>query len=320
MKRQIRLLAAPAAAICACGAIAMSAPAEETCLAPAKAPAIRVMDWNVRYSAGDRKSPHNNWENRRDDFVNAVARENPDLIAFQEVLPDQRQFLEKRLAAYDFTGEGRNADRKNGEASPVAWRRDRFDLVECGSFWLSETPDVPGSKSWGAMFPRICSYAVLKDKLTGKRFSFANTHTDHKSELAREKGMLLIIERMKKFGHGAPIIFTGDHNCLEFEQPAIAVSKLLKDALYLSQTAPQGPWRTCNHWAWRDNEITIAQALAMPREKRSERGDDSEHIDYIYVSPGTKVLDYRTIAATRPGKEKLYVSDHFPLVSTIILP
>lgn len=319
MRKRFRLLAAPAAAICACGAFALAARAETPRLAPAKAPAIRVMDWNVRYSAGDRKSPHNNWENRRDDFARAIERESPDLIAFQEVLPDQRKFLEERFAAYDFTGEGRNADRKSGESSPVAWRRDRFTLIDCGSFWLSETPDVPGSKSWGAMFPRICSYAVLRDKATGKRFSFANTHTDHKSELAREKGMLLIIERMKKFGQGVPIIFTGDHNCLEFEKPAIAVSKLLKDALYLSKSAPQGPWRTCNHWAWREKETTIAEALSMPREKRSARGDDAEHIDYIYVSPGTKVLDYRIVATPRPGT-KHYASDHFSLVSTIILP
>ncbi|MBR6734794.1 MAG: endonuclease/exonuclease/phosphatase family protein [Kiritimatiellae bacterium] len=153
MRKRFRLLAAPAAAICACGAFVLAARAETPRLAPAKAPAIRVMDWNVRYSAGDRKSPHNNWENRRDDFARAIERESPDLIAFQEVLPDQRKFLEERFAAYDFTGEGRNADRKSGESSPVAWRRDRFTLIDCGSFWLSETPDVPGSRAGAPCSP-----------------------------------------------------------------------------------------------------------------------------------------------------------------------
>ena len=194
-------------------------------------PQVRVMTYNVRYSAGDRKSADNNWKARRDDFARTIEREAPDVIGFQEVLPDQRKWLEGRFPDYEFTGEGRNADRVNGEASPVAFRRDRFEVLRKGTFWLSETPDVPGSKSWKTAIQRICTYAVLKDKATGRTFSFANTHTDHRSEEAREKGMLLIIERMKDFGKDAPVVFVGDHNCLEWEAPAKAVSKLLTDAM-----------------------------------------------------------------------------------------
>ena len=284
----------------------------------AEAPALRVMNYNIRNSQGDRKT-ENDWKARQVDFAHVIERENPDLLALQEVLPDQRQWLERRFADFTFSGEGRNADRKSGESSPVAFRKSRFELIKDGTFWLSETPDEPGSKSWDAALPRICSYVVLKDKETGGTFSFANTHTDHKSERAREKGMLLVIERMNEFGKGAPIIFTGDHNCLEFEKPALAVKKILKDSLYLSATAPQGPWRTCTHWAWRDKETTIAEALKKPVRARSKKGDDAEHIDYIYVSPGTKVFDYRIVDSPRPGK-KLYPSDHFPSVTTIKLP
>ena len=282
-----------------------------------KVPQVRVMTYNVRYSAGDRKSKDNNWNARRHDFAHVVERENPDVIGFQEVLPDQRKWLADRLSGYAFVGEGRNADRVNGEASPVAFRRDRFEAVTNGTFWLSETPDVPGSKSWGAAIQRICTYAVLRDKATGNTFSFANTHTDHQSEEAREKGMLLIIERMKSFGKGAPVVFVGDHNCLEFEKPALSVSRLLKDALHISKTPPEGPWRTCTHWAWRDRETTIAEALRQNPRLRSEKGDDKERIDYIYVSPGTTVLDYRTVGTPRPGK-RLYPSDHFPSVATVV--
>jgi len=287
----------------------------------ANAPQVRVMTYNVRYSAGDKKSKDNNWKSRRDDFACTVERENPDVVGFQEVLPDQRKWLERRFPGYAFTGEGRNADRVNGEASPVAFRRDRFEAVTNGTFWLSETPDVPGSKSWNAAFPRICTYAVLKDKATGKTFSFANTHTDHKSEEAREKGMLLIIERMKDFGRGAPIVFVGDHNCLEYEKPAKSVSKLLTDAIYLSKTPPQGSWRTFNFWHWYEKELSIVEALKKPIDQRSIPGDksDMKRIDYIYVSPGTTVLDYRTVSDTRPGT-KLYPSDHFPSVATLVLP
>lgn len=278
---------------------------------------VKVMTYNIRYSDGDADSPDNNWPARREALAQLVEKENPDVVGFQEVLPDQRAWLEERLPQYAFSGQGRNADRANGEASPVAFLKERFGVVTNGTFWLSATPDEPGSKSWDAKFPRICTYAVLKDKGTGLSFSFANTHTDHKSEEAREKGMLLIIERMKEFGKGAPIVFVGDHNCLEFEKPSVAVRELLDDALNVSETSPEGTWRTCNHWVWRDKETTITEALKKGMRERSVKGDDAERIDYIYVSRGTKVLDYQTIATPRPGT-KLYPSDHFPSVATLV--
>ena len=176
------------------------------------------------------------------------------------------------------------------------------------------------SISWGAKYPRVCSYAVLDDSANGRRFAFANTHTDHKSEEAREKGMLLVIERMKDFAPGAPIVLTGDHNCLEYEAPAVAVSKILKDSMYLSETTPEGSWRTFNFWSYKEKELSIAEALRQPVDKRSVPGDksDQKRIDYIYVSPGTRVLGYRTIPDTRPGV-KLYPSDHFPSVAEIVI-
>ena len=280
---------------------------------------VKAMTYNIRNSAQDRKSP-NDWQDRRDALAGVVERENPDVAGFQEVLPDQRKWLEARFPGYAFVGDGRNADRVNGESSPIAFRKDRFESVKSGTFWLSETPDEPGSKSWKAALPRICSYAVLKDKATGKTFSFANTHTDHASEEAREKGMLLVIERMKEFSGDAPVVFVGDHNCLEYEKPAQAVAKLLKDAMYLSETPPEGPWRTFNYWSHKEKEETIAEARAKPIRERSIPGgkSDSKRIDYIYVSPGTRVLGYHTIPSTRPGTN-LYPSDHFPSVAEVVL-
>ena len=286
--------------------------------AAVEAPAVRVMTYNIRYERGDRKSPDNNWIARRDDLADLIARENPDVAGFQEVEPGQLKWLAGRFADYTFVGVGRNAD-GGGEASPVAFRTSRFASVTNGTFWLSETPDTPGSKGWDAAHPRVCTYAILKDRETGKTFSFANTHTDHKGEVAREKGMLLVIDRMKDFGRGAPIVFTGDHNCLEYEKPAVAVSQILTDALYLSKTQPEGSWRTFNFWHWYAHELTIAAALRKDVRERSIEGDrsDLKRIDYIYVSPGTTVLDYRTVPATRPHAH-LYPSDHFPSVATLV--
>lgn len=296
--------------------------------------AIRVGTYNIRYSNGDAGTP-NAWQQRKDDLVALVKRLDLDIAGLQEVCPDQLSYLRGKMPGFEFVGEHRNADRTTGEASPVMYRKDRFDAEKAGTFWLSETPDVPGVKGWGAACPRVCSYAVLRDRRTGRRLCFANTHTDHRSAEAREKGMQLIIERMREFGNGCPIVFTGDHNCRETEDPAIAVSKLLNNALYESKTPPSGSWRTFNGWQWRDEEFSTAEALKLDKSVRNARtgSPDGERlpngmhawelcgarIDYVYVSPGVRVLDYATVSAPR-SEGGLYPSDHFPIVATIEVP
>ncbi len=294
---------------------------------------LRVGTYNIRLSAADGGTP-NAWNERKADLVALIRRLDLDAFGAQEVRPGQAAYLREQLPEFAFVGDHRGADRVSDEASPVFYRRDRFDVEKSGTFWLSETPDVPGVKGWGAACPRVCSYLVLKDKATGRRFCFANTHTDHVSALAREKGMLLVIDRMKAFGDGAPIIFTGDHNCRETEAPAVAVAALLKNALYATKTPPVGPWRTFNGWHWRDTERSTAEALGKPvnvrnalygspdADKLKNGGytweDFGARIDYIYVSPDVTVLDYATVADPRPGR-KLYPSDHFPVVATVEL-
>ncbi len=275
---------------------------------------LRVGTYNMRYTNGD-VGTVNAWENRRDDMVALVRKLDMDVFGAQEVRPEQAAFLRETLADYEFVGDHRAADRVSDEASPVFYRKSRFEAEKHGTFWLSETPDVPGVAGWGAACPRVCSYLVLRDKASGKRFCFANTHTDHISAEAREKGMLLIIERMREFGEGAPIVFTGDHNCREIAAPAIAVSKILANALYESETPPRGPWRTFNGWKWRDAEMSTLDAFKDIPSVRNAPGRDSR-IDYIYTTRGVRVLDYATVAEARPGK-RLYPSDHFPVVATI---
>ena len=295
---------------------------------------VRVATYNIRLATGDRGTP-NAWDERKDDLADLIRRLDLDAGGLQEVRPEQMAFLRERFPEFEFVGEHRGADRASGEASPVFYRRSRFEAEKKGTFWLSETPEAPGVKGWGAACPRVCSYLILRDRSTGRRFCFANTHTDHKSAMAREKGMLLIIERMRDFGAGAPIVFTGDHNCRETEAPALAVSKLLENALYKSETPPAGPWRTFTGWRWRDAEYSAVDALKLPANVRNARSgspdadkdwnggyvweDCGARIDYIYVSPGVRVVDYATIADPRPGT-KLYPSDHFPVVATIALP
>ena len=287
------------------GAIALAV----TCFGCVSVPkeALRVGSYNIRLSPGDRGTP-NDWDLRKGDLVDLVKRLDLDAFGMQEVCPDQAQYLREQLTEFEFVGDHREADRKSGEASPVFYRKSRFEAEDCGTFWLSETPDVPASKSWGTCCTRVCSYLILRDRVTGRRFCFANTHTDHVSAEAREKGMLLIIERMRKFGAGAPIVFTGDHNCCYDEAPARAVRGILKDSRDIAETAPAGPRNTFQGFGkYKDGPVN------------HKSGIDDLCIDYIYVSDGTRVLDFETHDDRRPGTE-LYPSDHYPVTATIILP
>ena len=270
--------------------------------------AIRVGSYNIRLSPGDKGTP-NAWNERKADLVNLVRKMNLDAFGMQEVCPDQAQYLRENLPEFEFVGDHREADRKSGEASPVFYRKSRFEAEKCGTFWLSETPDVPASKSWNTACTRVCSYLILKDKVTGRKFCFANTHTDHISAEAREKGMLLIIERMKEFGAGAPIVFTGDHNCCYDEPPAAAVRKILKDSRDITETKDPGP-RNTFHGFGRYKDGPVARKSGVTKDYC---------IDYIYVSDGTRVLDFVTHDDKRPGTD-LYPSDHFPVSATIVLP
>ena len=295
---------------------------------------LKVGTYNIRLQPGDKGTP-NAWESRKVDFINLRRRMDLDAFGLQEVCPGQAEYITNNLPQYVLVGEHRNADRVSGEASPVLYRKDRFDALKCGTFWLSETPDVPGLKGWGAACPRVCSWMWLKDRKTGKTFCFANTHTDHISALARKEGMLLIIRRMHEFAPpGTPVIFTGDHNCRETEEPAQAVSKLLKNALYISETPPTGPWRTFTGWHWREKEYSTTDALKLaPHVRNARKGspdadkrtnggyvweDCGARIDYIYVSDGIRVKSYATRDDPRPGT-KLYPSDHFPITAVIEL-
>lgn len=276
---------------------------------------IKIGSYNIRLQSGDRGTP-NAWDERKADLADFIKQLDLDAFGLQEVCPEQADFLTNSLPHYVMVGVHREDGKRKGEASPVFFRKDRFDAIKSGTFWLSETPDVPGSKSWKTACTRVCSWMLLKDKKSGKTFCFANTHTDHISALARKNGMLLIIERMKQFAPvGTPIVFTGDHNCTETTEPAKAVSALLKDTLYATETPPAGPWRTFNGWKWKNSEISIAEALKMQPNAREEPGP---RIDYIYVSKGIKVKSHASRADARPNA-KLYPSDHFPVTAEIEL-
>lgn len=276
---------------------------------------LRVGTFNIRCVNKNDKGARS-WGERREGLAGYANKLKCDVIGFQEVTPGQLGFLKSRMPDYAFVATFRERDRKSGEASPVAYRRSRFDLEDSGTFWLSSTPDKPGSRSWKTSLPRICTYAIIREKRSGRRICFANTHPDHKSGDARVKGMEVIAARLEKVRKGASVVLVGDHNCTDNDRPAAFLRKHYDDAMFVSRTKPKGPWRSFTGWGKRDKELPAAAALKMRPGERDKVGGG--RIDYIYVSRGVYVSSYETFAEKRKGTGE-YFSDHQPVVADIIV-
>ena len=181
---------------------------------------VRVMSFNIRMSAA--ADGVNGWTHRRAMLFQTVRAFQPDLVGFQEVLANQYDELIAQLPDYAFSGRARVDGQRKGEWALLGFRRDRFRLVGQGDFWLSEQPAVIGSKSWDAMYPRICSWVRLGDAVAGSEFVFANTHFDHVGVVARQQASQLISRELSRIAAGRPAILTGDLNVTE-DDPAYAV-------------------------------------------------------------------------------------------------
>ncbi len=301
---------------------------------PSPAEPLAVGTYNIRVSTADVNST-NAWKYRKEDLAAFVRKLDLDVVGFQETKSNQMEFLQKQLPLYTLAGHFKKGSKPQMEGNPIFFRTSRFDLLREGVFWLSETPDVPGSKSWKTAHPRSCTWAILKDKTSGATLCFANVHTDHISGLAREKGMELLLGRLEEIApEGASVVLVGDHNCQETAKPAKLAAAKFRDALYASKTPPKGPWRSFTGWHWAERETPAVEALKVDAAVRNARrgtpeGDRLEdgipvfrkygsRIDYIYVSEGVMVHAYETHADTRPGA-KLYPSDHFPVTADIEL-
>ena len=229
------------------------------------AQSLNVGSYNIRMHSKVDYKTGNGWTERRDIMCDLVAFTAFDIFGAQEVCHDQLQDMLKRLPEYDYIGVGRDDGKKKGEYSPVFYRRDRFELLDSGTFWLSQTPGEV-SYGWDAVCRRVCSWGYFKDKQTKKKFWFFNTHMDHKGKTARVEGAKLIIEKIKQMcGEKARVILTGDFNVAQ-GSPAyntFAMSNLLQDAYSLApiKFAPAGTFnsfKVANHSDKRIDHIFVA--------------------------------------------------------------
>jgi len=255
---------------------------------------MRVMSYNVRYK--NSIDSINGWEYRKANVAALVKYHKADVFGTQEANWDQLGDLEKSLPEFKWYGIPRVAG-KNGEFTAIFYLKDRFTLMDSGTFWYSETPDVKESKSWDAFYPRIASWCKLKDKKSGSVFFFFNTHFDHRGEVAKEKSAEILRSKISSIAKNAPVIVTGDFNSLDSSVPykTMVAGEVLKDALHVSEMPHYGPVNTSSGFAVSNKPI---------------RG----RIDYIFVNDKVKVLQHATITDQQEGR---YYSDHLPVISEV---
>ena len=186
---------------------------------------IDAVAFNIRFD--NPKDGENAWPNRKEMVGKWIESESPDVIGLQEALRHQINDIKKVATAYSEYGVGRDDGKSRGEHCTILYLKKRFtlDKKDCGTFWFSDTPEKIASKSWGNEIPRICTWARLIHKKTGKGFYLYNVHYDHQSQSSRIGASNLIIERISnRKQSNEPIILMGDFNAAE-KNPAITVFK-----------------------------------------------------------------------------------------------
>lgn len=258
------------------------------------APTLRVASFNIRFD-----NPNDGvhaWPERKAQVAGLIRFHAPDLLGLQEALAHQIDTLAASLPAYTWLGVGRSDGERGGEFSPIFYRTDRFALLDHGTFWLSETPEVIASLGWDAAITRLVTWAQLRDERTGAVFLFANTHFDHIGRQARTESARLLRERLPAHAHGHEIVLVGDFNVTDTTAAYTTLTEagFFRDAYRHTATPPYGPEGTCCGF-------TV----------RAERG---RRIDYLFVTEGFSILSYATLADQVRAH---YPSDHRPVLADL---
>lgn len=271
---------------------------------------LRLMTFNVRYETPDDRDGHA-WRDRISGAVRMIRRERPDIIGVQELLHGQAADLWASLPEHRFFGVGRDDGLRMGEYSGIFYRQDRFqaDPADRGTFWLSETPEQIGSRTWGNEIPRVAAWLRMVDKASGRGFYVFNTHWDHKNQPSREQAALLIARRIDARKHREePVALIGDFNSNE----------LNPGMLYLTgeRVAAAATQRI-----WANGMVDTYQAIHPGKPDRRTlhfwkgNRDGALKVDHILVSRNAKILAAAIITDDDP-----VVSDHFPVTARILFP
>lgn len=268
---------------------------QELKASPARS-SIKAMSFNIRL--GVAKDGANHWNKRKDFVVKAIRNYDADFIGTQETWDFQAKYLAENLDGYTYVGRSRQNDNR-GEECGILFKTSRFDKLIEGHFWLSETPDKPGSKSWDSSLPRMATWLKLWDRTNERSLYVLNTHFDHRGKVARAEGAALIRKFIESLPKDSQVIVTGDFNAAEASKPYNA---LFADAPNKSPVVDT--FRVMNP-KMEGNEGTF----------NGFKGQSSgARIDWIAA---TRSLKITSAAIDRTSFENRYPSDHYPVVAEL---
>jgi endonuclease/exonuclease/phosphatase family metal-dependent hydrolase len=255
-------------------------------------PRLRTCSFNVRHDDAD----DHPWSERRSRVVDTITDVRPDLLAVQEAQPSQFEDLVSGVEGYQWHGVGRSGGKQQSQMSPVAWRTDRFQTVETGAFWLSETPGKP-SVGWTGDTPRVATWASLRHGATGRRLWFCNVHVSHVNLNVQNESARLLRNRARSRAGDEDVVLAGDLNFEPHRKPyqiltgtaGSGESPLFDARREVDTDSVRGPWGT--YHGFTDNV--------------------QERLDYVFPERTASVDRYRTLPIPDDG----FRSDHLPVVT-----
>jgi len=253
---------------------------------------LELITYNIRMNtSGDGEHA---WPYRKDDVAALFRFHRAAIFCVQEALPGQMDDLAAAFPNYAYEGIGRDDGKREGEFSAVFFNKERFEKLDGGTFWLSETPDQC-SFGWDAACRRICSWVKLKEKATGQVLQVFNTHFDHIGEEARKESARLILRKVEEIsGAKGNVVLCGDFNLPPESAPVALITEKLNDAFAVSALPAYGSVVTYHGFTYDD----------PPRNR----------IDYVFVSRDVKVLRYGALTDSR---DRAFFSDHLPVLVTL---
>ncbi len=273
---------------------------------------VNIMTFNIPMG-GMRGNTQTAWSNRRQIVFDILKNHHIDVVGMQEVQRPQLDDIRQELPQYGEVGVGRDDGQTKGEYTAILYNKDRFMMYEddASNFWLSQTPEVAGSKSWNTAYTRICTWVRLIEKETGNAFYVFNTHLDYASRLAREQGLLVIYDRIMARENNEPVILMADFNASENETVIKYIKGLAPLGKEDTQPAPNPMFLVDT---FRKLHPDAKDILTRHDWKGTRQGDK---IDFILTSPRIKVLDAQILYDNVNGQ---YPSDHYPVMATVSIP
>ena len=255
---------------------------------------IKAMSFNIRY--GTANDGDNSWTFRKDLVFDLIRDENCDFVGLQESMQFQIDEIMEAIPGYHYVGRSRELDPKKGESTPILYKSDSWKLLDSQTLWLSESPEVPASKSWDAALPRIFTWAKFENNQSTDRIVVYNTHFDHMGHEAREESAKIIVAHMQNHFANDRILLLGDLNASEADLPITYLTK--------NETYPMiDPYRTI-HPEKSDRDVTFYGWKVPPP-------GEGNKIDYIFINGGLQTIDCYVNDYNLDGR---FPSDHLPVI------